>query len=630
MVEAGHVTNVLVWRLDRLSRNLGDLILLADKFGQAGCRFTPSPRSSTCLLLRAGCFTTSSDLSLSSTGSNFLRTYRMGTQQAAKQGRWTNRPKTGYDLIAGELIPNADADRVRQVFRLRAEGMSHRQIEERTGIKRSTAIAILKSRIYLGEVVNNDTWYPGNHEPIITSAEFEAAHRGRVPGRRRGRDVLSGKVRCGLCSKLMAVEILSDGRCLYRCWHRGAGCRQPRRTNTGLHRAAVLALRLLGGDERLQEAIRRQLSGAAGREAAPSRRRARQHPGEALAALSERRRKLVELYYREQISAEGFAEEEQRLMDQIQAVRGRCFRGSTAGLGVGVSVGAFRGCRRGLAESGHLQRVAASNGGGAPSAGGRNGRRGRGLPRSFGGEGGRCTSHQRHVGRGGAEGVGERWCRRGDLNPYALAGTSPSSSRVCLFRHSDERPGASAPALSASPAPPEGRPPWRWPEGGRGRRRAHRRTFHRGPVLPDRRMTHDRRATIRAGSARRRGAASASTSTATGRSGGSGERLRHRQLLHGLRELRVDLRVVEARPVLGGRPPGHGRRRGEHAVHGTRKGPGVDGHEGEIERARRAARCRQLGDRHRVGVTSMPAALAAPPRWAPPPPTTGRRSPTRA
>ena len=31
-----------------------------------------------------------------------------------------------------------------------------------------------------------------------------------------------------------------------------------------------------------------------------------------------------------------------------------------------------------------------------------------------------------------------QWCRRGDLNPHALAGTSPSSWRVCLFRHSDE------------------------------------------------------------------------------------------------------------------------------------------------------------------------------------------------
>jgi hypothetical protein len=36
MVAEGHVSNVLVWRLDRLSRNLGDLVLLADTFGQAG------------------------------------------------------------------------------------------------------------------------------------------------------------------------------------------------------------------------------------------------------------------------------------------------------------------------------------------------------------------------------------------------------------------------------------------------------------------------------------------------------------------------------------------------------------------------------------------------------------------
>ncbi len=36
--------------------------------------------------------------------------------------------------------------------------------------------------------------------------------------------------------------------------------------------------------------------------------------------------------------------------------------------------------------------------------------------------------------------VGESQCRRGDLNPHALAGTSPSSWRVCLFRHSDDTP----------------------------------------------------------------------------------------------------------------------------------------------------------------------------------------------
>ena len=33
--------------------------------------------------------------------------------------------------------------------------------------------------------------------------------------------------------------------------------------------------------------------------------------------------------------------------------------------------------------------------------------------------------------------VADLWCRRRDLNPHAPKGTSPSSWRVCLFRHSD-------------------------------------------------------------------------------------------------------------------------------------------------------------------------------------------------
>lgn len=322
MVEGGHVANVLVWRLDRLSRNLGDLILLADKFGTAGV-----PLHS---------FTEKLDLS-SATGRMFYNVLgcfaqffreqlaenvRMGTQQAVREGKWVNRPKTGYSLIDGSLVPNDDAERVRMIFRLRGGGASHRQIEEETGIRYSTVGSILKSRIYLGEVLHNGAWYPGNHEPLVSEEEFNAAQRGWVAGRRRGRDLLSGHVRCGLCGKRMAVEILGDGRCLYRCWHRGVGCDLPCRTNKGLHRAAVLALHVLGDDEELQAAIRRQLAAASrSEEAVVAGRGNRRRPGESMAALSERRRKLLELYYREQISGEAFAEEESRLAQQIEAVR---------------------------------------------------------------------------------------------------------------------------------------------------------------------------------------------------------------------------------------------------------------------------------------------------------------------
>lgn len=322
-VEAGHVSHVIVWRLDRLSRNLGDLILLADKLGEPGVAL----------------HSVSENLDLSSASGrmfyNILGTFaqffreqlaenvKMGNERAVKEGRWINRPKTGYDLVDGELVANADADRVREIFRLRAAGLSYRSIEEATGITYSTVRNILDSRIYVGEVLDNDQWFPGRHEPLVSAAQFHAAHRGFGKGVTRARDVLSGRVRCGLCAKRMAVALNGQGSTFYRCRHRGEGCEQPARSTKGLARAAVLGLALIGRDERLQAAIRRQL--ASGATTAPEAPRARRgaSPAATLAKLAQDRRKLLELYYADKISADGFAAEETRLCAAIEAERAR-------------------------------------------------------------------------------------------------------------------------------------------------------------------------------------------------------------------------------------------------------------------------------------------------------------------
>ena len=57
----------------------------------------------------------------------------------------------------------------------------------------------------------NGEWFPGRHEAIITPEQFAAAHRGRVRGRARGTDLLSGRVRCGLCRRLMALDQNGQG-----------------------------------------------------------------------------------------------------------------------------------------------------------------------------------------------------------------------------------------------------------------------------------------------------------------------------------------------------------------------------------------------------------------------------------
>ena len=315
MVGHGHVGHVLVWRLDRLSRNLGDLSELADTFVAQGVTLHS--------------FTEKIDLS-SATGrmfynvlGSFAQFYReqlaenvrMGMQQAIKQGRWINRAKTGYDMRDGVLVPNDQAGLVREIFKLRAEGLSHQRIEDRTGVKYSTARLILQSRIYLGEVLYNGQWFPGSHEPLITPEEFEAAHRGFVPGRRRlSREVLSGRVRCGLCQRLAAVEYRQNGEPVFRCKHRGKGCSMPRRAAWALERAALLGMRLLGEDAELREAIRHEIRGVA--EPTPERGPS-QRSDPYVAGLEAKRRKLLELHYADKIGSDLYAEEELRLRQLI-------------------------------------------------------------------------------------------------------------------------------------------------------------------------------------------------------------------------------------------------------------------------------------------------------------------------
>lgn len=244
----------------------------------------------------------------------------MGMSQAAREGRWTNRPKTGYDLINGELVANRDAPIVRRIFELRTQRLSHREVSERTAVNHSTVLGILKSRIYLGEVLHDGNWIPGRHEPVITLEEFEAEHRGFRKGKRRGKDTLSGHVRCGKCSRAMSIDQNGQGHTMYKCAHRGDGCAQPRRSSKGLLRAALLGLRLVGSDEDLQSAIRRELDGARlGARQGASRNR--QRTTKALGDLTERRRKLLELYYDDRITGELFAAEERNLAQQIAAVR---------------------------------------------------------------------------------------------------------------------------------------------------------------------------------------------------------------------------------------------------------------------------------------------------------------------
>ncbi len=317
LVESDDVAHVIVWRLDRLSRDSADLSRLVKLF-ERHCVALHSVNEG-----RVDVASASGRMQAAIHGvfaqyfrEGLVENVLMGNKQAIEgRGRWLNRAPSGYDMINGELQPNELAPLIARVFELRAQGKPYPQIEAATGIKYSTVRSICHNRVYLGETKLRSAWYPGIHQPLVSAELFESAQRGNSTGNRIGSDLLSGRVVCGQCGRRASIDSNGRGDPLYRCKHRGRGCSIPGRSAKGLLRAAVVAMNVLSEDSELQDAIRSEL-----RERTSGARTAQPSRSAAVAKLKRDRQKLLDLYYADKITPTLFAEQESKLTRQIDAI----------------------------------------------------------------------------------------------------------------------------------------------------------------------------------------------------------------------------------------------------------------------------------------------------------------------
>lgn len=315
-IEGGEVENVIVWRWDRLSRDQGDFSRLVNLFKDQGVQVYsvnegPLDPSSASGRMQAGMHGVIAQYQRD----QIVENTKMGTRQAVEKGRWTNRAPSGYQMVNKRLVPSVDAPLIVRAFELRAAGWGFQKIADELGMKYSTIQHICQNRVYIGEVQLNGQWFDGIHTPLITLRLFNAAQGGHTPGIRRSRELLSGKVRCGICCRVAGVKYNERKQVLYKCRHRGRGCKQPARAANGLHRAARLAITLLGSDADLLQAIHDELT----RERPDESLRERSTSA-AIAALKARQKKLLALYYADQIDGVQFGAENADLVQRIASM----------------------------------------------------------------------------------------------------------------------------------------------------------------------------------------------------------------------------------------------------------------------------------------------------------------------
>lgn len=314
-IRSGNVERVVVYKLDRLSRSQKDtLYLIEDVFLPHGVDFvsinenidTGSPYGRAMI----GILSAFAQLERENI---FLRT-RMGMVERVKQGYWPGGGKIpfGYDYDAhrGILVPNSDADTVRDIYARYLEGQSTGRIARDLGLKYEHLVRqILLRESNTGVIVYRGETYRGRHEPLVDPDTFARAvrrlQRSDKPRAAASHKLLTGLLVCGHCGAKMRYQKWGGAGDKLVCYSRDKS--KPHLVHdANCPNRGVMA-------RRVEEVVVRDLSRLAAEPISP--RSCKKEPAECRRALERAQRKLRRLY---ELFAEG---EDDTLRDAIARAR---------------------------------------------------------------------------------------------------------------------------------------------------------------------------------------------------------------------------------------------------------------------------------------------------------------------
>ncbi len=234
-VHAGKIYSVVVYKLDRLSRSQKDtLYLIEDVFNPHGTDFVSLNEN----------MDTSTPIGRAMLGimSAFAQLERetirertsLGMRERVKSGLWMGGGKIpfgfDYDPKQGILVPNRDAEKVKQVYDLYLRGFSFRRIASILDLKyERLAEQILLRRSNTGVIFYKGEEYQGRHQPIVSEETYKAAVSLYKQRSKKGlitaRCLLAGLIICGMCGSKMRYQKWGKSGYKIYCYSQDSGKR---------------------------------------------------------------------------------------------------------------------------------------------------------------------------------------------------------------------------------------------------------------------------------------------------------------------------------------------------------------------------------------------------------------------
>ena len=199
-IRSGLIDTVVVYKVDRLTRSLSDFARLVEHFDEHEVSFvsvTQSFNTTTSMgRLTLNVLLSFAQFEREVTGERIRDKIAASKQKGMRMG---GPVPLGYEVRDKKLVIHPDeADQVQLIFRrylelgcltklarsLREEGVRTKVSRRRDGTLRGGisftkgALAyLLRNRVYVGEVIHKGRYYPGEHDPIMPQAAFDAVQQ---------------------------------------------------------------------------------------------------------------------------------------------------------------------------------------------------------------------------------------------------------------------------------------------------------------------------------------------------------------------------------------------------------------------------------------------------------------------
>lgn len=212
---------VLVYKLDRLTRSVRDLMSLLDTFEEHDVKFRSATEVFDTTSAIGKLFITLVGAMAEWERSTITERTTQGRRIATEKGIYTTIPPFYYDKIDGKLVPNDKREIVDYVVRRAKAGVSMRGITEELNNsiykapkakrwEKSTINYILTEPVSRGHTHIGEVYVENTHEPVISEEDYKIIMKG-ISQRTHSRNlkhtaIFRGKMTCHTCGGRLSLN----------------------------------------------------------------------------------------------------------------------------------------------------------------------------------------------------------------------------------------------------------------------------------------------------------------------------------------------------------------------------------------------------------------------------------------